>query len=155
MYKTIILPVVLYGCETWCLTLREEHRLRVFENRVPRRTFWPKKGEVIGEWGKLHNGELHILYSSPNIISQIKSRRMRWAGHVARMGEERNVYRVLMGKPEGPLGKPRRRWEDGIRTDLREIGWGSVDWIQLAQDKDRWRALANTVMNLRVLGPRS
>jgi len=96
IYKTIILPVVLYGCETWSLTLREEHRLRVFENRVLRRIFGPKRDEVTGEWRKLHNEELHILYSSPIIIRQIKSRRMRWAGHVARMGEERNVYRVLM-----------------------------------------------------------
>jgi hypothetical protein len=106
---------------------------------------------------KLHNEELHILYSSPNIVRQIKSRRMRWAGHVTRKGEERNVYMVLMVKPEGkrPLGRPRRRWEDVIRLDLREIGWGSVDWIQLAQDRDRWRARVNTVMNLRVLAPRS
>jgi hypothetical protein len=106
---------------------------------------------------KLHNEELHILYSSPNIIRQIKSRRMRWAGHVARMGEERNVYRVLMGKPEGkrPLGRPRRRWEDGTRMDLREIGWGSVDWIQMAQDRDWWQALVNMVINIRVLVPRS
>jgi hypothetical protein len=101
--------------------------------------------------------KLHILYSSPNIIRQIISRRMRWAGHVARKGEKRNVYRVLMEKPAGkrPLGRPRRRWEDGNRMDLREIGLGSVDWIQLAQDRDRWRALVNTVMNLRVLAPRS
>jgi hypothetical protein len=106
---------------------------------------------------KLHNEELHILYSSSNIIRQFKLRRMRWAEHVARMGEERKVYKVLVGKPEGrrPLGRPRRRWEDGIRMDLREIGWGSVDWMQLAQDRDRWRALVNTVMNLRVLAPRS
>jgi hypothetical protein len=91
------------------------------------------------------------------IIRQIKSRKMRWTGHVARMGEERNAYRILMGKPEGKrsLGRPRRRWEDGIRMDLREIGWGSVDWIQLALDRDRWRALVNTVMNLRILAPRS
>jgi hypothetical protein len=84
---------------------------------------------LTGEWRKLHSEELHILYSSPNIIRQIKSRRMRWAGHVARMGKGRNVYRVLMGKPEGkrPLGRPRHRWKDGIRMDLREIGWGSVD----------------------------
>jgi hypothetical protein len=132
--------------------------IRVFENRVVRRIFGPnKRDEVTGEWRKLHNEELHILYSSPNIIRQIKSRRMRWAGHVARMGEERNMYRVLMGKLEGKrsLGSPKRRWEDGIRMDLREIGWGSVDWIQLAQDRDRWRALVNTVMNLRVLTPRS
>jgi hypothetical protein len=101
IYKTIILPVVLYGCETWSLTLREEHRLKMFENRLLRRIFGPKRDEVTGEWRKLHNEELHILYSSPNIIRQIKSRRMRWAGHVACMGAERNVYRVLMGKPEG------------------------------------------------------
>jgi hypothetical protein len=102
----------------------------------------------------LHNEEFHILYSSLNIIRQIKSRRMRWVGH--RVGEERNVYRVLMGKPEGkrPLGRPRRRWENRIRMDLREIGWGSVEWIQLPQDRDRWRAVVNTVMNLRVLAPR-
>jgi hypothetical protein len=99
IYETIILPVVLYGCETWSLILKEEHRLRVFENRVLRRTFGPKRDEVMGEWRKLQNGELHILYSSPDIIRQIKSRRMRWAGHVARMGEGRKVYRVLEGKP--------------------------------------------------------
>jgi hypothetical protein len=91
----------LYGCETWSLILREEHRLRVFQNRVLRRMFGPKRDEVTGEWRMLHNGELHILYSSPDIIRQIKSRRMSWAGHVACMGEGRNVYRVLMGKPEG------------------------------------------------------
>jgi hypothetical protein len=106
---------------------------------------------------KSHNEELHIMYSSPNIIRQIKSRKMRWAGHVARMGEERNVYSVLMGKQQGkrPLEKPRRRWENAIRMDIWEIGWGSVDWIQLAQDRDRCRALVNTMMNLRVLAPRS
>jgi hypothetical protein len=127
-YKTIILLVVSYGCGTWYLTLREEHRLRVFENRVLRRIFGPKRDEVTGEWRKLHSEELHILYSSPNIIRQIKSRRMNWAGHVTRMEQEKNVYRVLMGKPEGkiPLERPRRRWEDGIRMDLREIGWRSV-----------------------------
>jgi hypothetical protein len=153
IYKTIVLPVVLYGCETWSLTLREEHTQRVFENRLLRRIFGPKRDEVTGEWRKLHSEELQILYSSPNI----KSMRMRWAGCVARMGEERNVYRVLMGKPEGkrPLGRPRRRWGDGIRMDLREIGWGSVDWIQLAQDRDWSWAFVNTLMNLRVLVPRS
>jgi hypothetical protein len=116
----------LYGYGTWSLTLREEHRLRVFENRVLRRIFGPKGDEVAGDWGELHSGELHNLYSSPDIIRQIKSRRMRWAGHLARMVEGRNVYRVLVGKPEGkrPLGRPRRRWEDGIKMDLREIGWG-------------------------------
>jgi hypothetical protein len=157
IYKTTIPPAVLYGCETWSLTLREEHRLRVFENRVLRRISGPKKDEVTGEWRNFYNEELHILYSSPNIIRQIETRRMRWAGHVARMGEERNVYGVLMENPEGktPLGKPRRRWEDGIRMDLWEIGWGSVDWIQLAQDSERWRDLVNTVMNLLVLASRS
>jgi hypothetical protein len=88
MYKTIILPAVLCGCETWYLTLREEHRLRVFENRVLRRIFGPKRDEVTGEWRKLHSEELHDLYSSPDIIRQVKSRRMRWVGHVARMGEK-------------------------------------------------------------------
>jgi hypothetical protein len=124
IYKTIILPVVLYGCETWSLTLTEGHRLRVFENRVLRRIFGPTRDDVTGEWRKLHTGELHNLYSSPDIIRQIKSRRMRWGGHVACMGEGRNVYRVVVGKPEGkrPLGRPRRRWEDGIKMVLREIG---------------------------------
>jgi hypothetical protein len=157
IYKTIILPVFLYGCETWTLTLREEHRLKVFENRVLRRIFGPKRDEVTGDWRKLQNGELQNLYSSPDIIRQIKSRRMRWAGHVARMGEGGNVYRVLVGKPEGkrPLERPRRRWEDGIKMDLREIGWGGVEWIHLAHDRDLWRAFVNVVMNLRVLAPRS
>jgi hypothetical protein len=130
--------------------------LRVFENRVLR-IFGRTRDEVTGEWRKLHGGELHNLYSSPDIIRQIKSRRMRWAGHVARMGEGRNVYRVLVGKPEGkiPLETPRRRWDDGVKMDLREIGLGGVDWIHLAQDKDRWPALVNELMNLRVLAPRS
>jgi hypothetical protein len=121
IYKTVILPVVLYGCETWSLTLREEHRLRVFENRVLRRIFGPKREED-GSWRKLHNDELHNLYSSPNIVRVIKSRRMRCAGHVARRGEGRGVYRVLVGRPEGkrPLGRPKRRWEDNIKLDLRE-----------------------------------
>jgi hypothetical protein len=134
--------------------LREEHRLRVFENRVLRRIFGPKRDEVTGEWRKLHSEELHNLYSSPDIIRQVKSRRMRWAGYVACTGEERKVYKVLAGKPEGkrPLGRPRHR-RDGIRMDLREFGWGSVDWIQMAQYRDQWRALVNTVMNLRVLAP--
>jgi hypothetical protein len=124
----------LYECETWSVILREEHRLRLFEYRVLRTIFGPKRDEVTGEWRKLHNEELHILYSSPNIIRQIKSRRMRWPEHVARTGEERKVYRVLMGKPEGkkPLGRPRRRWVDGMIMDLRETGWGNVDWFQLA-----------------------
>jgi len=110
MHRTIILPIVLYGCETWSLTMRVERRLRVFENRVLRRIFGPKRNEVTGEWRKLHNEELNDLYCSPNIIRVIKLRRMRWTGHVARMVNRRSVYRVLVGKPEGkrPLGRPRR-----------------------------------------------
>jgi hypothetical protein len=151
IYKTIILPVVLYGCEPWSLTVREEHKLRVFENRVLR-IIVPKREKVTRGWRKLHNKELHNLYSSPNIIRIIKSRRMRWAGHVARMWEKRNVYRLLVGKPEGkrPLGKPGRRWIDNIKMDLLEIGVNVVDWIGLAQDRYRWRALVNSVMKLRV-----
>ncbi|KAJ4434767.1 hypothetical protein ANN_23338 [Periplaneta americana] len=111
IYKTVILPVVLYGCETWTLTLREEQRLRVFENKVLRKIFGAKRDEVTGEWRKLHNAELHALYPSPDIIRNIKSRRLRSAGHVARMGESRNAYRVLVGRPEGkrPLGRPMGR----------------------------------------------
>ena len=152
IYRTIILPVVLYGCETWSLTLREESKLRVFENMVLRRIFGPRRDEVTGEWRRLHNEELSDLYSSPNIVRVIKSRRMRWAGHVACMGEERVAYRVLVGKPEGkrPLGRPRRIWVDNIRMDLQEVGCGYVDWIGLAQDRDRWRTLVSSVMNLRV-----
>ncbi|KAJ4432545.1 hypothetical protein ANN_21168, partial [Periplaneta americana] len=128
IYKTVILPVLLYGCETWTLTLREEHRFRVFENKVLRKIFGAKRDEVTGEWRKLHNTELHALYSSPDIIRNIKSRRLRWAGHVARMGESRNAYRVLVGRPEGkrPLGRPRRRWEDNIKMDLRRWGHDTV-----------------------------
>jgi hypothetical protein len=134
------------------VTLREEHRLRVFENKVLKRIFGPKRDEVTGERRKLHNEELHDLYSSPSIIRIIKSRRMRWAGHVARMGENRNAYRLLVRKPEGkrPLGRPRRRWVDNIKIDLLEIGWGGVDLIGLAQDRDKWRVLVNAVMNLLV-----
>jgi hypothetical protein len=130
--------------------LGEEHRLRVSENRVLR-IFGPKREED-GSWIKFHNGELHDLYSSPNIVRVIKSRRMRWAGHVARMGEGRGAYRVLVGRPEGkrPLGRRRRRWEDNIKMDLREIGIDGVNWVRLAQDRVQWRAFVNTVMNLRV-----
>ena len=125
-YRTIIFPLVLYGCETRLLTLREEHRLREFENRVLRRIFGPKRDEVTGEWRK-HNEELNNLCSSPNIIPVIKLRRMRWAGHIACMGERRSVYRVLVGKPEEkrPLGRPRHRWEDNIKMDRQEVGWGA------------------------------
>jgi hypothetical protein len=132
--------------------LREERKLRVFENMMLRRIPLPRRDEVTGEWRRLHNEELNVLYCSPNIVRVIKSRRMRWAGHVARMGEERGVYRVLVGKPEGrrPLGRPRRRWVDNIRMDLHEVGCGYTDWIGLAQDRDRWRTLVSAVMNLGV-----
>jgi hypothetical protein len=131
--------------------------MRVFEKGVVRRIFGPKRGEVTGEWRKMHSGHLHNLYSSPNIIRQFKSRRIGWAGHVARIVEERKVYKVLMGKPEGkrPLGRPRCRWEHGIKMDLGEIGWEGVEWIHLAEDRDFWPACVNTVMNLRVLAPLS
>ena len=134
IYRTIISPVVLYGCETWLLTLREERKLRVFENMVLRRIFGPRRDEVTGEWRRLHNEELNDLYSSPNIVRVIILRRMRWAGHVVRMGEERGAYRVFVGKPEGkrPLGRSRRRWVDNIRMDLQEVGCGYMDWIGLA-----------------------
>jgi len=138
--------------ESWSLTLREERRLRVFENRVLRRIFGPKWNEVTGKWRKLHNEELNDLYSSPNIFRVIKSRRIRWAGHVARMRERRGVYRVLVGNPEGkrPIGRPRRRWVDNIKVDLQEVECEVMDWIELAWYRDRWRALVNAVMNLRV-----
>jgi hypothetical protein len=146
------MPVSLYGCETWSLTLREEHRLRVFENRVLMRIFGPKRDGLLGGCRKLSNEELHNLYYSPSIIRIIKSRRMRWAGHVARIGEKRNMYSLLVGKPEGkiPPERPRRRWIDNIKVGLLEIGLSVVDWIGLAQDRYRWRALVNSVMNLRV-----
>ena len=118
-----------------------------FENRVLRRIFGPKRDEVTGEWRKLHNEELNDLYCSPNIIRVIISRKIGWVGHVTHMGEKRVAHKVLVGKLEGkrPLGRPRSRWEDNIKMDLQE-----VDWIDLAQDRDRWRALVTAVMNLRV-----
>ena len=152
IYRIKILPVVLYGCEVWSLILREERKLRVFENMVLRRIFGRRRDEVTGEWRRLHKEELNDLYSSPNIVRVIKSRRMRWAGHVARMGEERGVHRVLVRKPKGkrPLGRTRCRWVDNIRMDLQEVGCGYMDWIGLTQDRDRWRTLVSAVMNLRV-----
>jgi hypothetical protein len=153
MHKTIILPV-FYEYRTWSLILREDHSLRVFENRVPK---GPKRNGVTIEWRKLHSGEFQNLYSTSNTIRQIKSRRMRWVGHVVRMGEGRKVYRVLVGKPEGKrsLGGSRRSWGDGVKMEFRETDWEGVDWSHLAQDRDRWRAVVNTVMNPWVLAPRS
>jgi hypothetical protein len=152
IHKTIILPVVRYGCETLSLTLREENILRVFENSVLRRIFGQKRNGVMGGWRKLHNEELHDLYPSPSIIRIIKSRRMRWAGLVTQMGGKKNVCRFLVGKPEEkwPRGKPRYRWIDNIKMGLLEMGLGDVDWIGLVQDGYWWWALVNAVMNLRV-----
>jgi hypothetical protein len=120
----------------------------VFENRVLRGIFGPSSDEVKAEWRKLHIEEVRDLYSSSIIIRTFKSRRIRWAGHVGRMGDKRNMYRLLVGKPEGkrPPGRPRGKWMDNIRMDLVEVGWGDVDWIGLAQE--RWRALVNSVLNL-------
>jgi hypothetical protein len=124
----------------------------LFENRVLRRVFGPKRDKVTGEWRKLHNEELNDLYSLPNNVRVVKSRRMRWAKHVARMGEDRGVHRVLVGKPEEkrPLGRPRCRCGDNIEMDFQEVAGGRGDWMELAQDRDRWRALVGTVRNLRV-----
>jgi hypothetical protein len=139
--------VLKYCCESilYAISLNVQHK-------VLRRIFGPKRDEVTGEWSKLHNEELYDLYSSPSIIRIIKSRRMRWVGHVARMGEKRNAYRLLVRKPEGkrPLGRPSRRWMDNIRMDPGKVGWGNVGWIGLAKDRNRLRALVNSVLNLRV-----
>ena len=137
IYKTIILPVVLYGCETWSLTLREESRLRVLENRILRRIFGPKRDEN-GEWRRLYNGELHSLYRSPNIVRVIKSRRLKLAGHVARMEEGSSAFKILTGKLTGKrsLGGPRCRWEDNIRMDLKEMGINMRNWVHSIQDRD-------------------
>jgi hypothetical protein len=150
-YKTKILPVVLYGCETWSLTLREECRLRVFDNRVLRRIFGPKRDEVTGEWRRLHSEELYDFHSSPNIIQVIKSRRLRWARHVARMGEVSGAYRVWWGdlREERHLKNP---GVDGriILKLVMENFDGGLGWIDLAQSKNRWRAVENAVTSLRV-----
>ena len=152
IYRTIILPVFLYGCEGWLLTLWEERKLKVFENMMLRRIFGPRRHEAMGEWRRLHNEELNDLYPSPNIVRVIKSRRMRWAGNVTHMAEERGVYRFLVGKPEGkrPPGIPRRRWVNNIRMDLQVVGCGYMDWIGRVQGRERWRTLVSAVMNLRV-----
>ena len=123
IHRSIILPVVLFGCETWSLTLREDYRLKFFEHTVLRRIFGPMRYEVKGEWRKLHNEELNDLFSSPNIVCVIKSSRMRWAGNVAHMGKRRGIHRILVGKPEGkrPLERPRHRWEDNTKMHLQEM----------------------------------
>ena len=141
-YKSTILPIILHGCETSSLTLRDEHRLRVFGNKVNRKTFGAKRDDITGEWRKLRNVELHTLYSWPNIIRNFNSRRLIWAGHVARMEHSRNAYNVLVAKPKGKrsLGRPRRRCGDNIKMDLMEVGCYPGDWIDLTKDRDQWRA---------------
>jgi hypothetical protein len=148
IYKTIILPVVLYVRETWSLTIREKCRLRVFENRILRRIFGLKRYEN-GDWKSLHNEELHNLYRSPNIVRVIKSRRLRWASHVVRMKEDRSAFKILAGKPIGKrsLGRLRHRWEDNIRMNLRKIGINTRNWAVSAQDIVYWRALVNLALN--------
>jgi len=135
IYRTIIMPFVVYGCETWSLTLKKERKLRVFEKMVLRIIFGSKRDEVTGEWRKLHNEELNVLYCSTIIVRVTKSRRMRSVGHVARMGERRGAYMVLMGKPEGkrPLGRPRSRWDDNIKMHLQKVGcgaWTGSIWLR-------------------------
>jgi hypothetical protein len=124
----------------------------VFENRVLRKIFGPKRDAVMGDWRKFHNEKLRDLYSSPSIIRIIKSRRMRWAGHVAQMGRRGTLIYLLVGRPDGkrPLGRPRHRWVNNIRMYLGEVEWGDVDWIGLAKDRNSWRALVNSILNLRV-----
>jgi hypothetical protein len=151
IYRTIILPVVLYGCETWSLTVRKGCRLRVFENRVLRRMFGPKKDEVTGEWRRLHNEELCALYFSPNTMQVIKLRRLRWAGHVARVGESTGACTVLTAKPyrRNHLKDPDLDGRIILQCTLKK--WNEdIYWIDPDQGRDRWRALVNAAMNFRV-----
>jgi hypothetical protein len=143
----MILPFVVFEFEAWSFTLSEECRLKMFTKKVLRRIFGPRRDEVTGEWRRLHNDKLYAVCSSPNIVQVIKSRR-RWEGHVVCMAERRGAYRVLMEKPEGrtSLG----RWEDNIKKDHGEVRHGGMDWIDLAQDRDRWLALVNAIMNVLV-----
>jgi hypothetical protein len=157
IYKTVTLTVALYWCEMCSLTLKEEHTLRMCEKRVLRSIFGHKGDEVREEWRKLHNDKLNDLYPSPTVIQVIKSRRIRWVGHMARKGDRRGVYKVrvhkvLVEKPEGKrsLGNPRRRWDYNIKVELQEVVCGDMDSIDVARNRDRWRAPVNAVMNLRV-----
>ena len=145
------MPAVIYGCETWSPTLREEQRLSVLENKVLRKIFGAKGDKITGEGRKLNNAELHALHSTPNIIRSLKSRLLRWAGHVACMDQSRNAYRVLVGKPDDkrPLGRPRHRWEDNNKMDLREVGCDPGELIDL-ENMDQWRTYVRAIMNLRV-----
>jgi len=142
----------LFGCETWSLILQEERKLRVFKNMVLRRIFGPRRDEVTDEWRKFHKEELNDLYASPNNVRVIKSRKMRWAGHEARMGEKRGLYSVLVGMPVGKraLRRPRRRWVNNIGMDIQEVGCGYMEWVGLAQVRDKWLKLLRAVMNFRV-----
>jgi hypothetical protein len=151
IYSTIILPVDLYGCDTWSLISREEHRLKVFEYTVLRKMFGSMRDEVTGETRRLHNEEFHNLYCSPNIIRLIKSRRIKWAGHIACMKNRRGAYRIWMGKPDGrkPRERPRLRWDNNIEMDPQEAWWG-MDYIDLAQDRDRSWVLVKAIIKLRV-----
>jgi len=135
-----------------CCNMYLRYSFHCIVNLSKGENFGPKRDEVTEQWRKLHNDELNNMHSSLNIFRVIKSRRMRRAEHVVRMGESRGVYRVLVGKNEGmrPLGRPRLRWEDNIKMDLQEVGYGGLDWIEMAEDRSRWRALLNAVMNLRV-----
>ena len=148
--KIITFAVVLYGCETWSLILRDISNVKVSENRILRRIFGPKR-DANGEWRRFHNEELHSLYRSPN-VRVIKSRRLRWAGHVARIEEDGSAFKILIGKRTGrrPLRRPWRIWEVNIRMNLKEIGVNARNWVDSAQDRDYWRNPVNAILNLRV-----
>jgi len=140
IYRTVILPVILYGCESWSTTLAVEHTLRVFENKVLRKVYGPKRDEMTGEWRRLHNKELHGLYDSPDIVKIIKSETTKVGRPCCSDGEKRRLYSILVGRPDGkrPLGRPGRRFEDNIRRDLREVGVRDENLLDIAQDKLQW-----------------
>jgi hypothetical protein len=151
IYRSIILPVALYGCETWTLTREYENWFRVFENKVLRRIHGPKRDDHTGEWRRLHNEELHSLHAAPDILRVIKSRRLRWAGQVAHMTDDRTVYRVMVGNLQGkrPVGRPRTRWADNVKKDLREVGLSEDDWMDRARDGSAWRGVVGAAMDFR------